>query len=290
MAGYAFNGVNTWNNASYFLDPGNISCPILIPAGNNFASDGSYPVYITALHPFWSGRGAARSASASLGSFATAGFTLGAGSSGTQQALGIGAPFRGGAQYQILALGANGATNFGRQSGVGGITVSLSSGANWASSSIGGYFDYGWAPAQPSTPVIVDNGGGSVTVSFSGSGDTGQFAITGWYLEYSLSPSFASGNTTIASSGTSTLTLTPGATYYFRAAGSNICTDYWGIYGGWSGVSAWTVQSGGKRYDAPTSAFVTAVAKRFDTTSSAWVSVNTVKRYDAATSTWVVAH
>jgi hypothetical protein len=288
MATYAFNGYNTWNNASYVLSPTSVYCSVLIPNGR-ITSAGTYPVIVTGLHPFWGGRNSTN-ASMSLGPYSTALFGLPVGSSGTQIGVGISAPFNG-QQYVTFAMGwATGGINFGRQSGVGGISVVVSStGSTWATSTIGGYFDYVYAPAPPSTPVLTQSGGGNMTATFSASGDNGGTGYTGYVLQYATNPSM-SGATTIASSGTSNLTLSPGSQYWFRAASRNGVTDYYGVYSAWSGISTITLQSGGKRFDAATSAFVAANAHYYNLATGQWVNSNNVKRYDAASAAWVTAN
>jgi hypothetical protein len=108
-----------------------------------------------------------------------------------------------------------------------------------------GSLTWGTAPAAPSMVDAVPGPAGSVTVRFSGSGDTGGVNITGWILAYADNPAF-SGAGIVASTGTTTLNLTPRKTYWFKSAGRNDLLDAFGRYGAWSGAISATMRSGGK--------------------------------------------
>lgn len=274
---YAFNGQNTYDNSSFEAGAGTVSCPIYIPTGRQLAN-GAVPLQIVDVHPFWSGRGAARNAHLEIGPYGTGTFALPAGSSGTQLGLGLVGYY--GAGYQTLAMTADGPHNFGRKAGVSGINISDSSGG-WANSTIGGYFSYNVAPAAPSVPTVALTPGGKAHVTFSGSGDTGGTGITGWLLQYATNSSF-SGATTVASSGTSDLSLTPGVQYWFRAAGRNAVSDAYGSSGPWGPVAtAIMLGSGGKiKTGATTWKPINSKIK----TSGGWKSMSS--KIKTAASTW----
>lgn len=107
--------------------------------------------------------------------------------------------------------------------------------------------NYAEVPPAPDTSLGLDQiTSTSMRFRFSSTG-TGDSPITGWVVQYSKSPTFASGVTTISSSGTSTITnLDPGSTYYFRAAGRNIVSDGNGTghYGPWGTTRSATTLAG----------------------------------------------
>jgi len=251
MTAYAFNGYNTYDVVSYQLSGGYLRELLNIPAGRTAASGGQ-PCAVTSLHPFWSGRYGSRAGSyCQLGGFGTEGFTLADGGGGVaQQNLTIFAPF-GGAGVVPLEMHYGGAINFGRKTNVPySITVDGTS-SSWASSSIGGYFDWGSVPSAPQMVSATPGAGGSVEVRFSGSGvdaGGGGLSITGWKLQYADNPSFNAAITVDGpSSGIATFNLTSGKTYWFRASGRNRLADYWGTTGPWSASISATMLTGGPR-------------------------------------------
>lgn len=106
---------------------------------------------------------------------------------------------------------------------------------------LAGAFTYQECPAAPTMlSVTPSDDGRSATIRFSGSGDTGGGAITGWRLARSRNAAFTSEVVIINSSGTSVVTgLTPGVTYYWKAIGRNWASDWAGALGGvWSAPMA----------------------------------------------------
>lgn len=136
-----------------------------------------------------------------------------------------------------------GSINFGR-AGVAGRTI-VDGYGNYGDASLTGLWTYETVPAAPSMVSAVPGPAGQVTVRFGGSGDTGDAPITGWHLQYADNPGFG-GAVTVNSNGTSSFTLTPGKTYWFRAAGRNNVSDAYGTTGPWSGAISATMRSGGK--------------------------------------------
>ena len=91
------------------------------------------------------------------------------------------------------------------------------------------------APPAPTKPTVSQITATGARVQFSSTG-TGGAAITRWDLQYSTSSTFASGNETITSTGTSTLTgLANKTKYYLRARGVNSVGT-----GAWSAVANFT--------------------------------------------------
>ncbi len=259
---YAFNGYNTFNNSSFETGAGSISCPISVPNGRPDSS-GIREILITALHPFFSGRGAPCNAQASIGGQSTAVFALPAGSSGSQQTLGITAYFLG-AGVQTLTLSYAGPINFGRQAGVSGIDISeVPDAGGWSDSTIGGYFEYCVAATAPTITSVTPGPGGAVDVQVITSGDYGGLLTTGAVLQYATNSSFSGAGTIgVPSGGLCHLNLTPGVTYWFRAASRNQLTDHYGRYGAWSAVKSATMQSSsGGRIKTSATAFTPITAK-----------------------------
>lgn len=131
---------------------------------------------------------------------------------------------------------------FGRNTSSGTVH-DAADGGTWGGQLVGS-FTWATAPAAPTMLSATPGPAGSVTVKFSGNSNGGS-SITGWVLQYSTSSNF-SGATTVASNGTTTLNLTPGKLYYFRAAGRNDVVDSLGRYGAWSSSISATMRSGGK--------------------------------------------
>lgn len=129
---------------------------------------------------------------------------------------------------------------------------------------------YRWveAPAAPAMVSAEPGLGGSVTVKFNGSGDTGGLGITGWSLRYADNPSMTN-PTVVDSTGTSVLYLTPGKTYWFSAAGRNSLTDWVGTTGPYSGTISATMVG---VPSAPRSLTATASTNVFNRIDLAWTA------------------
>lgn len=145
----------------------------------------------------------------------------------------------GGGGFEHRIVNSGGTVYFGRNTTVGGVGVYENGVYGWAGA-LCGWLQWATVAAAPSMVSAVPAPGGKVTVKFSGSGDTGGDSMTGWQLQYATNSSF-SGATTISSTGTSVLTLTPGVRYWFRARGSNSVG-----WSPWSGSINAQMISGGK--------------------------------------------
>lgn len=116
---------------------------------------------------------------------------------------------------------------------------------NFTDRALTGYVNYHQCPAAPAMQTPELQPGGRVTIRFSGSGDTGDRPITGWWLQYATNAGFTDA-VGLSSSGTSVLDLTPGQQYWFRAAGVNDVVSPYSETGVWSNVVTATMLSGGK--------------------------------------------
>lgn len=195
------------------------------------------------------------------------------GNSGTYQT-GGGVLLSGGGSFSLEAVETGGTMYFGRLTTNGGTTYH-NEGGSWQGA-LCGWLTWATISAPPTMMDAVRQPNGQVRVRFNGSGNTGGMPMTGWQLQYATNPSF-SGATTVASSGTSDLTLAPGYTYYFHARGLNDVG-----WSAWSSAISLFVQAGGKRHNG--SQFVnTTIARRFD--GSNFINLATARRFDG--SSWV---
>jgi hypothetical protein len=186
-----------------------------------------------------------------------------------------------GGTFRFMIIVNAGSINFGRNTANGLTTRNNNNGTTWGGG-ITGAFNWSTAPAAPTMIAATPGPGGQMTVTFSGSGDTGGQPITGWVLQYATNAAFTTGVVTVASSGTSVLSLTPGVQYWFRAAGRNVVTDNLGagVYGGWAAAITAKTLAGGSIYDS--GAWVPANGQIYD--AGAWVP-STGQIYDAGA--WV---
>lgn len=134
------------------------------------------------------------------------------------------------------AAGADGSYFFSRTSTGPGAVIESGTGSSWPGT-LAGAFSFQQCPAAPAMVSAVPSADGrSATVSFRGSADTGDGAITGWRLARSRNAAFTQEVVIINSSGTSVVSgLEPGVTYYWKAIGRNWASDWAGALGGvWS--------------------------------------------------------
>jgi hypothetical protein len=168
----------------------------------------------------------------------------------------------------------------------------------WANNStyggtLRGTIFYNTIPGAPTLNSVVDSlTFGAVDMSWS-PGTTGGSAINGYRIEWSTVSDFATLAGSIADTGSTATTLTvtglnSGTLYYFRVAALNEVSD---AHSGQpasirSNVISSTPTSYGKRYNGSTFAIINT-AKRYNASTSSWVTLTTAKRYDASTSSWV---
>lgn len=240
------NGVGNPSSASGWTGGTDAHCIMGIPDGRQ-AANGLRPVRVKEVGLYASGRGGDRNASIGVGGGSSAVFTLAAGGSAGYAVYGIGqAPaYFPGTQHTTLTISTTGSFYYGRAP-IAGVDLYEGGSVAYAGHTLPGYYSYEEVPAAPAMVAAIPGPGGSVVVSFSGSGDTGDAPITGWKLQYADNPQFANA-VTVDSNGTTAITkLTPGRTYWFRAAGRNNVADAYGTTGPWSGAIAATMRSGGK--------------------------------------------
>lgn len=255
---YAYGGdPNNTNYRTYYSNNFLYSTYGGFPAGNA-SSTGGNPVKIYGVGTDWS-------IGATYHVVNFAGVDLGGGSVISS----------GGGNFQHRVGHGSGELGAGRNTG-NGATMTDSADGDTVTGGICGWFDWATVALAPTMIGASRNANGTVRVQFSGSGNTGGVGMTGWQLQYATNSSF-SGATTIASSGTSDLSLAPGYTYWFRSRGSNDVG-----WSAWSGAISYFLAAGGKRYDGTTFQN-TATARRFD--GSNFINLATAKRFDG--STWV---
>lgn len=149
----------------------------------------------------------------------------------------------------------------------------------------GGTFYTDRIPKVPSAPTPVSGTPDQIETTsmryqFNGN-DTGGASLLRWEYQYSTSPTFASGNSSLrTSSGTSIVTgLNPGTTYYFRSRGVNTVGA-----GAWSAIRSGKTKSGvfvGAGGTFPGAECLVGKGNAF-VTAEVWVP-------DPATETWVLA-
>lgn len=243
--GGAINGVGLTNPNAYKLGGGVVYSIMGIPNGRQ-AANGLQPVRITQVGIYAGGRNGAITANVTVGTGQTGNFAMPGGGGGTYNVYGLGAApaYFSGTQQTTLAINTDGSLNYGRGS-IGGVNIYEGNELAWSNATLVGDYWFEQVPAAPSMLDATPGPAGQMTVRFGGSGDTGDAPITGWKLQYADNPGFGSA-VTVDSSGTSVLNLTPGRTYWFRAAGRNNVADAYGTTGPWSGVISAMARSGGQ--------------------------------------------
>lgn len=260
---------------------------VALPTGRNTMFSGATNAVITTLGAFVSGRGAGRSvqlAFESLGS--TGSFSVGSASSaqdtGAQPCAII---CNGGSD--TFRISSSGQFYFGR--GPTGGPSSDSFGYSF-SDSLYGYYTYTSAPTAPLTPAVVASGATAAVVSWTAPTDNGDTAITGYRVDYSASPTFASGVSSVEVGNVLTYTVTAlsGTTaYYFRVFAENAVTT---LISTWSLPSTTVSLTSGAGGAPPAATFAlqstVACAFTYPATSagfwSFWMTPNT-------TTSWVVS-
>jgi hypothetical protein len=278
MASSSFGGSSS---LSGYTDNFVTSTSVSIPDGRATAN-GQHPVRVTALAGYAAGRGAARSATMSLGSASTSAFTLGSGSSASSTGgKSISLYVADGASV-TFKIDANGSFYFGR--GGSGTTVD-SYGTSFAGR-LGGSFTYVQAPTAPRTPAFTRDAT-SATVTWTAPSDNGGSAVTGYTIQWSTSSSFTS-PTTVTPSGTglsATVTGLPsGTAVYFRVAARNAVTANFNTTSVWANATGAAGSGIGEVWNG--SAWVTATTVEV-WNGTAWVAATSVETWNG--SAWVSA-
>lgn len=247
------------------------------------AASGGKPIRIVRIFAFAAGRLASRSCTLSFNGASTDSFTIG--SAGSAQSTGwqdISSYDTNGGSA-TLRITCNGSFYFGRNSGADGDVVS-SYGSTF-DGALSGQYDYDEVPSAPSgLSATPGDNVGEVLLEWSAPSTNGGTSITGYRIQYSTSPTFASGVVTVNTGDTDLshlLTgLAPGQRYYFRVGAINAVSANYSTTGPWSGTANAAVVSGGKvRVDG---AWVSGNAKV--RVGDAWVPATVKVRVDGA---WV---
>lgn len=194
------------------------------------------------------------------------------GNSGTYQTGGV--TLSGGGSFSLEAVHTGGTLYFGRNTGNGGVTVH-NEGGSWTGG-ICGWITWATVPGATTPLEFTPKAGGTALVRFSGNSDGGA-GILEWQIQIATNSGFTSGVQNFSSSGTSTLTLTPGQQYWQRSRGRNEVG-----WGAWSSALSATMLGGGKRWDGA-NGWKAVGWQRWN--GSAWVTVTTNKRWNGTS--WV---
>lgn len=235
-----------------------------LPAGRNIALNGNALALVVGLRCALAGRGAARTMSYGIDGYPAIGpFADGAQSSATLTA--SNAP--GGTMLctggtGTFRISSNGSFYFGRG---GSGTTDDNNGLHRSDGALYVEFTYGSVPTAPTAPAVAPAGATGATVSWSAPVDNGDLGITGYRLQYSTDPTFATGVTSVEVGNVGTYTipsgLTGGATYYFRLQAENAATTAGGT---WSQSSSTVSLLIGSAPTAPTGAAALAFAGRLE--------------------------
>lgn len=225
------------------------STPIPLASGRAMAS-GSTAVLPVNLSLLLGGNGGARTAGYSLGG-ASGSVSIASGSAASRLGSLGGALFNGGTG--TLSITASGSINFGR-AGSGTTTDGHTAFGNV----IGGSYDYVQAPPAMAAPTLSASAG-AIVAAFTPPSDAGDGTISGYVVQYSTDPTFATSSTATAASSPATITVAPGL-YYVRVSSDNQATVAAGSHAAWSTAASIHAGIGGHRWDGTAEQpFTTAV-------------------------------
>ena len=234
MATGTFGGVGT--SVVGFTDQWVRVGGITTPVGRNAMLSGATSCLVTSMGAYVSGRGASRTIQ--LG-FETLNYTspFAVSSAGSATDTGPQVAFFGSdGRVDAFRITGNGSFYFGR--GTPGTGPSTDSYGSSFSNVLYGYYTYISAPTAPLTPGVAAATTTSALVTWSAPSDNGDTPITGYRVDYSTSPTFASAVTSLEVGNVTAYTVTGLAattTYYFRVMAENATTT---AAGSWSLASA----------------------------------------------------
>jgi hypothetical protein len=173
----------------------------------------------------------------------------------------------------------SGTLYFGRCAGDGGSIIDFGDGSS-LTGSIPGSLQWQQAPNAPTGLSASSPLPGQLTVNWVAPVDFGDSALTGYRVEVSASPTFASGVTTVDVGLVLTTTISgliPGTLYYYRVAAKNAVTTTASTTGVDSATSSQLVLAAARRWDGAAEV-ATASMKRWDGTQE--VTITTAVRWD----------
>lgn len=264
--------VSYTDNYAYFDGVG-------LPVGRALAN-GAGNVCISALYGYIAGRGAARSASMSLGSSGTA--TFGVGSAGSA----VGTGYIGSTLWLVAGGSARftegfaGSCYFARTSGGG---TSYDGYGDSYGGILGGAYSYIEGASEPQTVALALNGDPTqMVVSWAAPAANGDTGITGYRVEWYYSDAPGTKFTVdVGAVGTTTLTsLSPGKTVVARVAAKNYVSTTSGTVCAYSATKTLALPSGGKVWNG--SALVPGNVKVYNA-SGVLVNASSVKVWNGTT-------
>lgn len=266
MTSSTYGGIDTSTTA--FTDSYVYSTGVPLPTGRNVAFNGHRYALIVNMRSAVAGRGGSRIINFGYdGHPGATPFTAGADTSASVSGLrGVTGTFLCEGGTGTFRITSNGSFYFGR-GGAG--NTNDNNGTNRTDGALYVYLVYGNVPDAPGAPAIAPNGATGATFSWSSPGDFGDMPVTGYRVQYSTDPTFATGVTSVEAGLVNSLVisgLTGGATYYFRVQSENPVTD---AAGTWSLSSSTVSLQIGSAPSAPTGVVATAFAGRLEVD---WVS------------------
>lgn len=252
------------------------SCTLYLPSAR-LSQLGTRPLRINSIALYVSGYGASRTVTFGIGGAVTSSFTVSsAGSASLTSAQSITADFGNTTLTPTTTVGissTSGTYYLGRSTQSGNTISNFSLGAN---QSLVGTYTYIQVPVAP-YDLSLTAGGGSLSATWSAPADNGGSSVTGYVLQYSTDPTFATFTTRTPSGTSDTFSVSPGD-YYVRVAAKNAINS---IAGGptsaWSTVASTSAGIGGVRWDGTQEVALT-VAVRWDGTQE--VDLTTGMRWD----------
>lgn len=246
-----------------------IQTGVTVPNGREMAN-GSKQILVYRIWAAAGGYGASRTMSLQLASTKTSNFTVAAGTASSTGWRDISVLLSPGTT--TFRLNSSDRAYIGRSNG-GSPQLQDSAGNTWSGQAIGQY-SYYQAPTAPTGLNETAVGTTTATLNWSAPSDNGGVALNGYRVQYSTSPTFASGNVT-TNEGTALSKaisgLTPGTTYYWRVAAKNDVTDEAGSWGVYSGTASFTTVATTAPTAAPTNYRISSA-----TTSSVTLAWNAV--------------
>jgi len=250
MAVHNLPGGQSGTSTNAFVGFRGYQSTITIPAGPHQTVNGHFPILITSVAPVVGGGAntltsnqsstpayVSRNITVSIDGTSTAVFTIAGGPPVLQAAQGISKYYSGAtnATYIVLNGGADQYLRYGWQPTSGYVIHarnSTNTGVNEPPirnpGAVTGYFNYVYAPNNPSNLAATATTATSISLSWSAPSNNGESAITGYRLERSTVSNFSS-SVTATDLGTTRSTtvsnLLAGTTYFFRIAAKNAVTN-----------------------------------------------------------------
>lgn len=236
MPTIAINGAPSPDHTTGFTGFTPTHCQASLPVAT-IAANGNRPIQITALQLYLGGNGAARTvhsyvADASGANEADTGtYTVGAASGAATTGLvsltkNVSSAL--GQDFMVGFAGESGSIYFGRTADGGRTVQDGSDTTSFANYTLAGSFSYIQVPSAP-TLSMNSTSGTSATLGWTPPGDNGGGTITGYTIQYSTDPTFATSSSVTPTGLSTTITgltgLSSGTVWYFHAGARNAAAD-----------------------------------------------------------------